>query len=299
MGNTLEWLAVGFHVDKPTCASIAFDVSAAGSPGLRTVVYGTYSGPFSCVSCHWYLLSPLDAGFNPRLSFQGTQQWNDTMNTQRKTIANDKVLRVRSENRLRRAARNTSTVIVHELGVSYGEHRVDIATVNRRCLSGYEIKSDVDTLARLPKQASSFSSVFDRMTLVVVPKHLQTARNMVPDWWSIVVDDGIAYHCERQGQQNPNVCATTSLQLLWKSELVSTIESLGLGQGSVARVHKPKLLELLLAEVSSKMISTIVRKVLWQRLSTKLDRRSRSCDDSFLHVATAAYSQWEVSPSWE
>lgn len=221
------------------------------------------------------------------------------MNTQRKIIANDSVLRIRLEDRLRRAVRNTSTVIVHELGVSYGEHRVDIATVNRRCLSGYEIKSAVDTLARLPKQASSFSSVFDRMTLVVAPKHLQNARSMVPDWWSIVVDDGDTYHCERQGQQNPNVCATTSLQLLWKAELVSTVESLGLRKGRIASVHKPKLLELLLAEVSSKMISTIVRKVLWQRLSTKPDRRSRSCDDSLRHVATGGYSQWEVSPSWE
>ncbi len=218
------------------------------------------------------------------------------MNTRRKTVANDAILRARSEHRLRRAVRKSSTVIVHELGVSYGEHRVDIATVNRRCLSGYEIKSEVDTLTRLPRQANAFSSVFDKMTLVVVPKHLEAARRVVPDWWSIVVDDGINCYSERQGRENPKACAATSLQLLWKSELVLAIEGLGLSRSSLAKANKSQLFDFVLAELSAQLIRSVVRKLLWQRFSTTPDRPSRSCDDSLQRVATRVYSQSEVCP---
>jgi len=53
-------------------------------------------------------------------------------------------------------------------------------------LHGYEIKSDADTLKRLPAQAEVYSAVFDLVTIVVGEHHLDTVRAIVPEWWGIV-----------------------------------------------------------------------------------------------------------------
>jgi len=50
-----------------------------------------------------------------------------------------------------------------ELGINHGGVRADIAVVNG-VFHGYEIKSDLDTLYRLPRQAEAYSEVFDQMT---------------------------------------------------------------------------------------------------------------------------------------
>jgi hypothetical protein len=65
-----------------------------------------------------------------------------------------------------RFSKDPNTLILEEFGIGNGSARVDIAVVNGR-IHGFELKSDNDTLDRLPHQVSAFSSVFDRVTLVV------------------------------------------------------------------------------------------------------------------------------------
>ena len=62
--------------------------------------------------------------------------------------------------------RDKKVRIIEELGVKHGTARVDIAVVNG-IMHGYEIKSDKDTLQRLPRQISTFNPIFDQLTLVV------------------------------------------------------------------------------------------------------------------------------------
>ncbi|WP_300554835.1 sce7726 family protein, partial [Desulfovibrio sp.] len=62
-------------------------------------------------------------------------------------------------------------LILDELGVCSGASRVDVAVING-ALHGYEIKSDQDTLDRLPQQILSYSRVLDRVTLVACDNHL-------------------------------------------------------------------------------------------------------------------------------
>lgn len=69
--------------------------------------------------------------------------------------------------------------IVPELEVVRGQARVDLAVIHRE-LCGYEIKSDVDTLLRLPRQIRFYDQVLDRMTLVVTRRHLHAARPLLP-----------------------------------------------------------------------------------------------------------------------
>jgi hypothetical protein len=64
----------------------------------------------------------------------------------------------------------TETLILQELGVCYGEARVDLAAVNGQ-LVGFEIKSSSDTLVRLPKRVALYSRVMDEMTLFCDRRH--------------------------------------------------------------------------------------------------------------------------------
>src|SRR6185312_2727790 len=76
---------------------------------------------------------------------------------------------------------DNTTRIVEEMGVWSGAVRVDIAVINGK-LWGYELKSDSDTLERLPRQAEIYGKVFDRMTLIVGNRHADRAFKVVPRW---------------------------------------------------------------------------------------------------------------------
>jgi hypothetical protein len=48
--------------------------------------------------------------------------------------------------------------MLDEFGLEHGEVRVDVAVINGE-LHGYEIKSERDTLERLPRQVKAYSAV--------------------------------------------------------------------------------------------------------------------------------------------
>ena len=81
---------------------------------------------------------------------------------------------------------DTNTLVLNELGLRHGACRVDIAVVNGH-LHGYEIKSDADTLERLPAQVTAYGAVLDRASLVVGEKYAEKAKALLPDWWGIRV----------------------------------------------------------------------------------------------------------------
>ncbi len=93
---------------------------------------------------------------------------------------NDGALRTALLCRLdRRHSDDPDTLIVHEMGLRHGAARVDVAVVNGS-LHGYELKSDSDSLKRLARQARIYSSVLDRVTLVVGGRHAEVVTRMVP-----------------------------------------------------------------------------------------------------------------------
>ena len=70
--------------------------------------------------------------------------------------------------------------------LSVASARVDLARTGSR-LEGFEIKSDFDTLDRLPRQVAAFSLLFDAMTLVVGDRHANEAVVAVPRWWGVLL----------------------------------------------------------------------------------------------------------------
>src|ERR1700735_5066660 len=78
------------------------------------------------------------------------------------------------------------TLVVEELGLCQGLARVDVAVINGS-IHGYEIKSDQDTLSRLPAQAVTYNRVLDFVTIVVGSCHVQRIRQSIPRWWGLSV----------------------------------------------------------------------------------------------------------------
>lgn len=142
------------------------------------------------------------------------------------------------------------TLLVDEFGLC-GAVRVDVAVVNGE-LAGYELKSERDTLHRLPTQVLVYSRVLDRATLVVAERHLQHASELVPSWWGVLTArteaDSTLLTWGRRSEPNPSIDPLSLAQLLWRDEVLSELTTRGLDDG-----------------VRSKS-----RAVLWDRLAGNL-----------------------------
>jgi hypothetical protein len=124
-----------------------------------------------------------------------------------------------------------NTIIVEEMGIYQGDYRIDIAVVNGR-MTGYEIKSDKDTLSRLAAQAKAYSAVFDEVHLVVGIKHLDAATEIVPPWWGVQCAVPTAQRLPaltqiRSAMPNDGVDAGALARLLWAREAIPLLERCG------------------------------------------------------------------------
>lgn len=145
-----------------------------------------------------------------------------------------------------------NTLIINEFGICEGRSRIDIAVVNG-ILSGYEIKSEKDTLERLPAQVEYYGKVFDEMTIVTGKNHLNKILGIVLCWWNIKIAEQVGkelrVHDYRKGEKNGNIDSYAVAQLLWKDEIIDILKNLGIAKGVLG---KP-------------------REFAWKRFSSALD----------------------------
>ncbi len=134
-----------------------------------------------------------------------------------------------------------SSIIVNEMALCQGESRIDIAVING-VIHGYEIKSEADTLTRLPGQINTYERVFDYLTIVTGPNHVAHIESSVPEWCGITVarinDESIVELSPlREPTQNKDTDPLSVAQLLWKSEALNVLTRFGLEKGYIS---KPK-----------------------------------------------------------
>lgn len=165
-------------------------------------------------------------------------------------------------------------LILDELGVCSGASRVDVAVING-ALHGYEIKSDQDTLDRLPQQILSYSRVLDRVTLVACDNHLNVALNMIPAWWGVIVpvekNGNVKLKKIRRGKINPSPDKISLCRMLWKHELIGILETKTCERGLVRKTRE-SLCHLLASLCTQRDINKIVREALtargdWRKIS--------------------------------
>jgi hypothetical protein len=176
---------------------------------------------------------------------------------------------IRGALRLEMARRHSEegALIVEELGLCQGAARVDVAVVNGS-VHGYEIKSEYDTLARLPGQSTIYSQALEFVTIVAASAHSLKIAALIPPWWGIwiAVQDGGGIRLEevREPQRNPGISPFAQAQLLWRQEALQALESRGLADGLK---HKPRhqLWNRLASELTIEELGTLVRKCLKAR----------------------------------
>lgn len=135
---------------------------------------------------------------------------------------------------LRECESDPETVLVEELGLCRGKVRIDLALVNGT-MHGFEIKSDRDSLRRLPVQVDLYSQVLDRATLVVGERFAPRATSVVPSWWGImrvsVVGRRLRFATLRRARLNPQRNARVLAELLWSDDALAILQERGEAQG--------------------------------------------------------------------
>lgn len=156
------------------------------------------------------------------------------------------------------------TEILHELRMPRPSGRVDIAIINGR-LSGFEIKSDFDSLSRLPRQVRAFSAVFDEVCVVTTSRHSADAKKIIPSWWRLSVhsnkDGKGVFRTVQKGSRNPNVRTDALLHMLTRSELsdIFRVRRLDLQIRSTRRFQ---MIERLIEQLEPSEIQFEVRRLL-------------------------------------
>jgi hypothetical protein len=188
---------------------------------------------------------------------------------------NDKIIRIALKTYLEKLHGTDSKLrIVEEFGVEHGAARVDIAVVNG-VLHGYEIKSDRDTLSRLPEQMDAYNSVFDRVTLIVGKQHIYEAINLVPDWWGISIakfgpDSSVIFTCIREAKENFGQRNVSIARLLWRGEALHILEEAGEADGLRSKPRE-LIYEKLSAIFDQEILEEKVRDVLFLREDWRSD----------------------------
>jgi hypothetical protein len=177
----------------------------------------------------------------------------------------DKIIRAALVAKL--SAEDPNAVILHELPLSRGERRADVAHVNG-ILAGFEIKSSVDSLARMSGQASAYGEVFEQMTAVIARCHLRSLRVHIPNTWGILVaqesDQGLAFRQVRKSRKNNKQLNSKLVGLLWKEECSRILRAQGIKLPRTALVIE---MWELLDQMPTKFLCSEVKAALKARYS--------------------------------
>lgn len=170
-----------------------------------------------------------------------------------------------------RLGETNEAVILEELGMSYNSAIIDIAVISDES-HGFEIKGTEDTLSRLPSQVKVYGKHFKRITVVVASKHLNCALKVVPSWMGIVeatcVKGKVRFGRRRKDGVNPDFNVLKVANLLWRSELLAILQSLGQDRGITGK-NRQWLSDCLQTKFSSEKLHRLVRLCLLKREAWK------------------------------
>jgi hypothetical protein len=173
-------------------------------------------------------------------------------------------------------------IVLNELGLRHGRCRADIAVVNGS-LIGFEIKSDEDTLTRLPEQVKLYSAVFDHASVITGAKHRKGVVAQLPRWWGVVVCEthpqgSVKFETWREPDWNKHVDPIAIAQLLWKTEASAILARLG-DPPKDLRQRRSFLYERLATAFDLPQLQKLVRDCLKNRKNWRRPEPPSRCDD--------------------
>lgn len=180
------------------------------------------------------------------------------------------------------------TLVIDELGLNHGGCRVDIAVINGH-IRGIEIKSEVDTLERLPRQVAAYGDVVDKASLIVAPKHLEPAIAFVPAWWGIIVAErakngGVKFRRIRPELANRGIDPLVLARLLWRPEAQAILRELGVPEREL-RAPREALYQILATKMPLRRLARTVCETLKFRTTWRDRSPPSSCGGSNQPIA--------------
>lgn len=158
--------------------------------------------------------------------------------------------------------------------------RADLAAVNSVFL-GYEIKSDCDSLNRLPLQVGLYQAIFDYIVVVAARKHLKYARAIIPSHWGIScaepLGDSVTIRQVRQPKKNRHTCLESQIGLLWRNEAVRILRQNDIRMPPTAGVRE---IWATLASIDRPVLLDAIRAALKVRHATQSAAQRTSCGGS-------------------
>lgn len=164
-----------------------------------------------------------------------------------------------------------STLVIDELGLDHGRNRVDIAVVNGE-LHGYELKSDSDNLLRLPQQSLAYSSIMDKVTLVVGEKHVKEAVNIIPDWWGVKIvtmssNGKVNIITYRRNKKNRSIDPFELSKLIWKEEALTLLATKIKVDWRIRKLVRKDIYKLIIDTFSLNELRDSTRAILKSRIN--------------------------------
>jgi len=171
-------------------------------------------------------------------------------------------------------------LIVEEFGCKTA--RADVAVING-FLHAYEIKSDSDSLDRLPSQIDAYQGVFEYVTLICGRRLLERARTAIPKWWGLqraeFRDGGVLIHELRAAKPNPNQNPFAVARMLWKTEALAVLRRFG-HRGVTSRCTADEVWNAVAAHVPITELTNEVRQAIKARGGSGFAKLSVPDDDS-------------------
>lgn len=144
----------------------------------------------------------------------------------------------------------------HEIRIyqekSIGNAVCDLMTVTN-CLTGYEIKSDLDNYQRLNHQITAYDRFFEKCYIVVGGRHLKSVGQKVPGHWGIITIQSDHVTVNRPARAGNPAC-DSQLRVLWKLELSNLLTKAGLP------LYTYKSKEYIIGQIVEKLDQAEIRK---------------------------------------
>ena len=168
------------------------------------------------------------------------------------------------------ASASTPIEAVYEFWVPRSNERADVAVIGSQMM-GFEIKTERDTLKRLPRQIAAYDRLFDRCAVVLAERHVTAAMSIVPEWWgviAIVTEDGQSFlRSMKSATPNNGVDPQTLVRLLWREEVRVALAALG--NEPDPRASRLSMWNDLLDLINLNQLKATVRSAILTRIPTR------------------------------
>lgn len=131
------------------------------------------------------------------------------------------------------------------------------------CITGYEIKSDLDNYSRIDYQVYYYDKFFNENYIVVGKSHEVSATNKVPAYWGIIVISADNVEISRKAKKNQAMQIESQLSILWKLEMNNLLSYFRLPMFSMKR--KDFISDKLVESVPSDQLSSQIAYELLHR----------------------------------